>query len=846
MKKCICFLLLLLHGYAIQASNPAELTYFLPDIPYREDLLSPADYFGVEMGAWHLGYDQMLAYYKYLAEKSPRVQVKEYARSYENRPLVLLQISSEENIGRLEEIRENHLAGIKKGQFNSDKIILYQSYSVHGNEASACHAALLVAYYLAAGESEEVQNMRSQMVFLLDPCLNPDGYQRFSTWVNMHKNKNLSTDPNDREFSEYWPGGRTNHYWFDLNRDYLMVQHPESKGRVRVFHDWKPHVYTDFHEMYPNATYFFMPGVPSRTHPLTLASNQTLTEKIALYHAKALDSLGALYYTKEDFDDFYLGKGSTFPDVNGSIGILFEQASSRGHGQQTVHGLLTFAFTIRNQVATSLSSQKASYELRNSLLDFQKEFYKSRKEENQKNKGGYLLTLDQDRGKLEHLTQILDLHQIEYQLLSQHAQALPDRMYLPFDQYQYFLLRGMFDRQLSFTDSVFYDVSTWTLSEAFGYSLRLSQPKEFANLEGSTALPPFTPTPADAKGCYGFLLPWEDYNAPAVLNQLLENNLLCRVAREPFQIHQRNHARGTIWIPTALQPMEYPQLMALMNSLSEQYKVSLIPVYSGLSEAGPSLGSAQFQPLTKKNIALVVGTGISASSAGEVWHQLDQRYDMVLTKLEAQTFAFKDLTSYNVLILPEGNYSAWGNKEAEALQNWLQTEGNTLLALGSASLWTAKNQLSGPTLKSLSTAQKSKTGQAQRYSDYFEERGSKALGGIIVSCLIDNSHPLFYGYPSSHVKAFRRGTQFWEPHANPLATPMVYDKNPLVSGYMHPDYQGVIDQSAGALVYTKGKGRVIHLADNPLFRAYWFHSNKILANALFFGSIIHPGTTARN
>jgi hypothetical protein len=844
MKKIILFLVFLMEFYRVEATLRPDLQYFLPDIPYKEHIKTPGDFFGFEMGEWHVSHDGMIAYYRYLESQSSRIKIKEYARSYENRPLILVQISAEENISQLEEIREKHSRGIKNGQFTSDKIVLYQAYSVHGNEASASQAALLVAYYLAAGDSEEVEKLLSNMVILIDPCLNPDGYQRFSTWVNMHKNKNLSTDPNDREFSEYWPGGRTNHYWFDLNRDYLMAQHPESKGRLKVFHDWKPHVYTDFHEMSPNSTYFFMPGVPSRTFPLTLPTNQTLTDKISHYHVQALDQLGSLYYTREDFDDFYIGKGSTFPDINGCIGILFEQGSSRGHGQQTVNGLLSFAFAIRNQVATSLSSQKASYELRESLSAFQKEFYQSHRKKIGNSKGGYLLSLDQDPGKLQFLTQILDLHEIEYEFYPDNAKPYAQKMFLPFDQYQYYLLKGMFERQLTFTDSIFYDVSTWTVSDAFGYPLTVVD--KFPIKDFPRPDPPIpVPNAKLSSPPYGYLLSWRDYHAPSALNQLLINNIQCRVAREPFQLENKDFPQGTIWIPSSLQSVDSQILYSLIDSLVEKYHVTFFPVYTGLTQKGPSLGSSRFYPLTNKTIAMVVGNGVSASSAGEIWHQLDQRYDIIITKIDAQFFSNKDLSSYNTILLPDGYYSSWSNREVESLQNWLQMEGNTLITLGNAALWTLKNQLSGPALKSKPSQKKTANPNARKYLDYFEERGTKSIGGIILSSIIDNTHPLFYGYESDTLMVFKRGSQFWEPHSGESVTPMVYSKNPLVSGYLPPDYKDTIGESAGVLIFTKGRGKVIHIADSPVFRAYWFQSNKILANALFFGSSIHSGTTAK-
>jgi len=350
-KLLLNFFCILLSCIATQAQ---ELDYYLPqDVKYNSKIPTPKSILGHEIGEFHVTHDKLVYYLEKLAEVSDRITIQRYAHTYEKRPLLLLTITSIENHSNLETIKKSHreLCDPQKSSFLNTKnmpSVVWQGYSVHGNEASGANAALVLAYYLAAAEGEQIDTMLKNTIILLDPVYNPDGLNRFATWVNMHKSKNLTTDPNSREFNEVWPGGRTNHYWFDLNRDWLLVQHPESQGRIKKFQEWKPNILTDHHEMGSNSTFFFQPGVPQRTNPITPAKNQELTAKIAEFHAKALDKIGSLYYSEESFDDFYYGKGSTYPDVNGGIGILFEQASTRGHAQETQNGILTFPFAIRN------------------------------------------------------------------------------------------------------------------------------------------------------------------------------------------------------------------------------------------------------------------------------------------------------------------------------------------------------------------------------------------------------------------------------------------------------------------------------------------------------------------
>ena len=355
--KNLLFLFLCL-SFSVSAQK-VDLTYYLPkDVSYNQNIPTPKSIIGHEVGEWHITHDKLVTYMKALAASSDRITLENRGKTFEDRPLLLLTITSPKNHQNLEKIRQDHLDATNNNTLDISKnpIVVYQGFSIHGNEPSGSNAALAVAYYLAAAEGSEIDDLLNNTVILFDPSFNPDGLQRFAYWANTNRSKNINPDPNDREYNEIWPRGRTNHYQFDMNRDWLPVQLPESKARIASFHKWLPNILTDHHEMGSNASFFFQPGIPSRTNPLTPQMNQDLTKEIATYHAKSLDKIGSLYYSEESFDDFYYGKGSTFPDINGSIGILFEQASSRGHAQETKNGVLTFPFTIRNQFTAALST----------------------------------------------------------------------------------------------------------------------------------------------------------------------------------------------------------------------------------------------------------------------------------------------------------------------------------------------------------------------------------------------------------------------------------------------------------------------------------------------------------
>ena len=450
-----------------------ELQHFDPKIPKPSSFLLGEN----EVGSSHVSHDRLVQYMYALANSSPRILIEDRGKTYEGRPLLLLTVSSKENLNKINQIRENHISftdGNIKNQSHKRPIIIYQGYSIHGNEPSGSNAALLYAYYLAASNNPKLINQLNNSIILLDPSFNPDGLQRFAHWANTNKSLYLNSDSNDREFSENWPKGRTNHYWFDMNRDWLPVQLPESNVRIETFHKWYPNVLTDHHEMGTNSTFFYQPGIPSRVNPLTPKKNQILTAKIGKYHEKKLSEIGSLFYSEEDYDDFYYGKGSTFPDINGGIGILFEQGSSRGHLQESINGEISFPFTIKNQLMTSLSTLDASIGLKTELLDYQYDFFVNSIKIANKNKNNYTIVGDKkDKSKLFHFYEILKKHKIEIKKLKKNRIVngiefeQENSFLIPKNQKNSRLINAMLENRTKFKDSLFYDVSAWSFLHSF-------------------------------------------------------------------------------------------------------------------------------------------------------------------------------------------------------------------------------------------------------------------------------------------------------------------------------------------------------------------------------------------
>ena len=350
-----------------------------------------------------------MSYLELLGEESNRIDVSVYGETHGGRELLLARVSSPANLKRLSSLQKRHrqlanpvvAAGLDKSDLPA---VINMGYGVHGDEASATNCAAMVAHFLAAAKGDEIERWLSNCVILLDPCLNPDGFDRFANWVNGYRGRIPNDDPQHQEHNQPWPSGRVNYYWFDLNRDWLPLEHPESRARMNWYHAWKPNVVLDFHEMGTDTTYFFQPGVPNRTNPLTPRRNLELTAKFGEYHAKALDKKGSLYFTQERFDDFYMGKGSTYPDLHGAVGILFEQASARGHVQKNQDGRLTFHNAIANHFETSLSSLRATSDLRLELLDYKQSFYEQAiKQAGKKKQTAYVFTCPGQRNQVARL-----------------------------------------------------------------------------------------------------------------------------------------------------------------------------------------------------------------------------------------------------------------------------------------------------------------------------------------------------------------------------------------------------------------------------------------------------------
>ena len=831
MKKTLSLLVLLCIVLSVNAQK-VDLSYYLPqDISYNKNIPTPESVLGFQVGEWHVSHDKLAEYMKALAKASDRISIENRGTTYEDRPLLLLTITSSKNHQNIEAIRSEHLklsdaSNSGSATVENMPLVIYQGYSIHGNEPSGANAGLLVAYYLAAAEGTYITELLDNTVVLFDPSYNPDGLNRFASWVNTHKNQNITSDNNDREYSEAWPRGRTNHYWFDMNRDWLVSQLPESQARIRSFHQWKPNILTDHHEMGTNASFFFQPGIPTRTHPLTPKLNQQLTKEIATYHAKAFDKIGSLYYSEESFDDFYYGKGSTFPDINGGIGILFEQASARGHAQNSDNGVLTFPFAIRNHFTAALSTLRAGKNMRTDLLNYQRDFYKNAQKEITKDRTKAIVFGDAaDKTKTFRFAEMLQRQNIQF-----HKNSKKENSYVvPMNQPNYRMIKGMFETRTKFQDSLFYDVSAWTLPLAFDINYTYST--NTSNVGSQVTDISFPEGKVSAKSNYAYLFEWDEYYTPKALYHILKRGLRAKVAMKPFTLNGNTYDYGTIMIPVQNQEKNADAMHTLLSTIAKETGVNIDAANTGLTQ-GIDLGSSNFKALKKPKIAILVGDGINSYDAGEIWHVLDTRYDIPVTKLSTKNLGRADLSKYTTIIMPNTTGSTL-NATKKKLKTFVQN-GGVLIGYRNSLRWLAKNKF----IKLDFKKSKSETKNVA-FVDRQNFKGAQVIGGAIFEANVDKTHPINFGYNDSKIALFRNTTVFIKPDSvGTYKNPLQYTKNPLLSGYISKEN---LKQLAGSLPFktaNMGRGKVIVFTDNTNFRAFWYGTNKLMMNAILFGKMM--------
>ncbi|MFP4334219.1 MAG: M14 family zinc carboxypeptidase [Wenzhouxiangella sp.] len=846
MFRCPLVLLLSLGLLGQATAEPGLPADFDPD----PAITAPEQFLGFDPAEHHLRHDQVMAYLDYLAEASDRVVIEEIGRSHGLRPLKLLTFATPDRLARLDDLRADRVRASRAGE---GPPVIWLGYAVHGNEASGVTAALMTAWYLAAARNDEVRGWLEQAVIVMEPVLNPDGVDRFAHWVNMHRGLHPASDPADREHHEVWPNGRTNYYWFDLNRDWLPLVHPESRARLKHFHAWRPHVLTDHHEMGPDSTYFFQPGVPERNNPLTPARNFALTAEIAGYHARRLDAAGEPYYTRETFDDYYAGKGSTYPDLTGTIGILFEQGSVRGHVQDTDYGRRTFAEAVANQVRTSLSTIEGALARADELIAYQAEFFASaRRAAERSRQAGWLIGDGGDPGRGRALVELLLGHGLTVLPVSEEVtiegrrQPAGTAWAVPADQDHYRLLRSMFEPVTDPGMETFYDVSTWPLGLSF--DLPVASVRRLPDVGAALDVVEPRRLAAPAEQALAWIVPWDQRGAAPLLAALLADDYRVQVLTRPSSFETtgeqtRAFGRGSLVIHRGLQPDRLAPVGERLVALSAAHDAEVLALTGGLAASGVDLGSPSAPVVEPVRPAMVVGPGLSANSAGYIWHWFDHHLRQPLTHLDWLRLGSVELADYTHLILPDGNYGALPETTHTRLSEFVES-GGILIAARRAAAWVEDLPLEWEWTQDDSAEEEQDDPQGERraYGDFRDDRARELIGGSVLGVTLDITHPLAFGYEREDLAVMRRGRQVLQAAANPYSSVAVYTDEVLVSGYLSAANRDRLAATPALSVTRHGPGAVVRIADDYLFRGYWPGTERLFANALFFSALV--GTTS--
>lgn len=836
------FIVFISSFFTLFFSNASVVTEYLPkNHVYSNIVPTPTKFLGFGLGDRHVRYDQLLGYLKEVENSSSRVQITNMGKTHQFRDQVLVTISSAENIKNIEHILDTRNDSSVKNE--DEPLVIWLGYSVHGDELSGANASMVIAYHLAASEDEGIKALLKNTIIVMEPSINPDGMDRFVSWVSDNRGATPNADPNHIEHHQGWRTGRSNHLGFDLNRDWLLLSQIETKNRMAFFQRYQPHVVGDFHEMISDNTYFFQPGVATRNNPLTPENTITLTHLLAKYHAKTLDKENRLYFSEENFDDFYYGKGSTYPDINGAVGILFEQATSQGMQINTTNGLLTFEYGIKNHVLTSLSTIEGAAANKNQFIEHQRTFYKNvEKQAKKEDFDGYLITEKLDEYRLNSFLKKLKQHNIAVYTLTDNFKFESKKFeaqysyYIPLAQPRYKVIKALFDTPKEFADNTFYDVSGWTLPLAMNIESHQVDSTRGLKLSKTAWEDKAKNLPAQLdNNAYAYIFEWHHFLAPKLLNQLHVSNISTKVATKEFTANVAGEPRkfkaGSIVIPANSQTT--PQWQKLLINHAQSNSIELISLLSGHTSEGVDLGSPSLQKINPVKVLLIGGKGVSEWEAGEIKFYLDDTLNIATTVVEKERLGAIDFKAYTHVLMVNGNYNSLSPIVVLRLESWIK-QGGVLFAQKQAAKWLASKDILRASFVSKNQINQLFDSSDLNYKDQSDLAARKRIAGAIYETKLDTSHPLAFGFNKT-LPVFRNNTLIMEPLHYPFTNVGRYSESPLLSGYTDKNLINRIANTASFVAHNVGKGRVIATTDNLAFRGYWYGSVKLLANSLFFG-----------
>nr|WP_070958813.1 M14 family zinc carboxypeptidase [Hyphomonas sp. Mor2] len=853
-------------------AKPVE--YFqVEGVVYDETIPVFENHAGYEIGDRPVRFDDMVAYLRDIATRSDRISVETIGYSHERRPILTFTVTSPQNHANLKTIRETHLARLDgRAAADAAPMVLWINYGVHGAETSSMDAAIPLLYHFAAAQGPDIEAQLNDAVMIFTVVFNPDGHARRIDHVETFWSYGENTDLND-EAHNMWIEARTNHYWFDLNRQWLLLTQPESQAWIKQWHRWKPMVSADYHEMGSAAPYYFHPGEALRRNPLIPERARELTKGIGERHAAFLDSEAKLYWTEQGFDNFYIGKGSTYPQINGSLGILFEAGAARGGAVQTERGLVETADNVRTQFRTALTTIQGALDLRDEITAYQRDFFAENDRQAQSiGTAGWVFTANGDPARAARFVRLLRLHDIEVRALTSnvtvdgYSYPASTSYYVSTDQTNNRMIRGIFERFTEFEENVFYDVSGWTLPLAYDLEYAPVTARAARSLSFSDVVDgAFQPAPAPARASYGYVFDWSHSYAPRALNRILSADLLVRATTEQTVVRTNSGnvslGRGAIFVPLDKQETAREDIHKIMATIASEDGVPVYAATSGLTPVtGRDLGSnSTFRALSEPRVVLAYDGGLARYDVGEIWWTLDYQQRMPVTLVHKARLGSLDWTKYTHLILAGGLAQGpdappvLDETLSETVLTWVES-GGTLVALRDAALWTQSAIKSRAEAAAIEAGGAPKPPAPETETDddptperlNFGEMGVRdaehVIGGAIFATDLDTTHPLGFGYSDRDLPVHRNVSFTLErPKGNPYAVPVQYSADPLLTGYASERRQEEIAGSPSVIAERMGNGVVILMADNPVFRGTYPGTEKLLMNAIFFSALIdHP------
>ncbi len=802
----------------------------------------PGKFLGYELGTSFTSHKRVMAYFDYVSNATSKVKVTNYGKTWEGRSLIVAFVSSGKNIKNLEKIRLNNLkrTGKKNGPVEDDGIVIvWLSYNVHGNEPSSTETAMKVLYTLATEKNEWLENT----VVIIDPCLNPDGRERYINWYA----QTMGARPDPRiasaEHHERWPGGRYNHYLFDLNRDWAWLTQTESKSRIQLYHQWMPHVHVDFHEQGINNNYYFAPAAPPY-HECITPWQKTFQEWVSENNARYFDKNGWLFFTKENFDLYYPGFGDTYPMFNGAIGMTYEMPGNTRAGLAVITELGD-TLTLKDRIDRHFSTSMATIEVCSKNADrLTKEFTKYFTElEKQKVKDIYLIK-NTSSYTIGRLTDLLNSHQIEYSYCK-GGEKLTGKDYITgmetkidiekndliIDPHQpaYRLIRVLFNPHSLPSDSLTYDITAWSLPYAFGLKTYIVQEKPVNQSEEEEAQPFNTNV---AGPVYAFLVPWKDMESAALLSELLMEGVKVRKAGKAIPFKDKIFPEGSLIITkydnNSLKKRWPDQIVHLIS----KHHLTIYPLKTPLEIRKTNIGSSRHILIEKPEIALAYGDGTYATRCGEVWYFFDRELRYPVSRIFSDNLVNMNLSKYDILIFPHGHYlNQMGEEGFKNIEQWVRKGGRLILLEGAVRSFTGKDKFLLKKADTPGDNDEDPTGHSV-YRDSERDYLTQISQGCLIDIQLDHTHPLAYGYGDSYI-SLHSGNTLYELLADGWNVGYTGENVKVISGFAGKKFRDFLPDKLMFGVEERRKGEVIYLLDDLLFRGFWENGKLMFANALF-------------